>query len=221
MSEVVRHLILKDLYLTRWMIVGSILAGLGAIALMPVSKGSAYVGSVSLICVLIVLNIFLVMNYVVQERKDKVLLFILSLPVSTSQYLAAKVTANAIAFMLPWLVLTIAAITVIRVTPLPDGMLPMWMAVHAYLLGYYCALLAVGLVWEGTGPHAAAITIGNVSLNFLIALLLSLPSVHQQSNSPAAVWTADVITIAAGEVVFGLAALGLGFYVTSRRTDFV
>jgi hypothetical protein len=53
MSEVVRHLILKDLYLTRWMIVGSIVAGLGAIALMPVSKASAYVGSVSLICVLI------------------------------------------------------------------------------------------------------------------------------------------------------------------------
>ena len=35
------------------------------------------------ICALIILNIFLVMCGVVQERKDKVLLFMLSLPVST------------------------------------------------------------------------------------------------------------------------------------------
>ena len=53
---------------------------------MPLGASPAYVGGVSLICALIVLNIFLVMGGVVQERKDKVLLFILSLPVSTMQY---------------------------------------------------------------------------------------------------------------------------------------
>ena len=50
---------------------------------MPLGTVTAYVGCVSLICVLVILNIFLVMTAVVQERKDKVQLFILSLPVST------------------------------------------------------------------------------------------------------------------------------------------
>ena len=47
---------------------------LGDDAARPVS---AYVGGVSLICVMVILNIFLVMSGVVQERKDKVLLFVL------------------------------------------------------------------------------------------------------------------------------------------------
>ena len=59
-------------------------AALVAIAIMPLGRVSAYVGGVSLICVLVILNIFLVMSGVVQERKDKVLLFVLSLPVSTA-----------------------------------------------------------------------------------------------------------------------------------------
>jgi ABC-2 type transport system permease protein len=77
-APIVRQLILKDLYLFRWMIVGSLVAGGAAISIMPLSQVSSYVGAISLICTLIVLNIFLVMGGVVQEKKDKVLLFILS-----------------------------------------------------------------------------------------------------------------------------------------------
>ena len=95
----------------------------------------------SLICVLIVLNIFLVMSGVVQEKKDKVLLFVLSLPVSTTQYTVAKVLANAIAFTVPWLVLTAANIVMIDVRRFPNGLLPFWVTVLGYLLFYYCALL--------------------------------------------------------------------------------
>ena len=94
--SVVRQLIVKDLYLTRWMVVGSLAAGAAAIALMPLGVVSGYVSSVSLICTLIILNIFLVMSGIVQERKDKVQLFFLSLPVSTAQYTIAKIVANAI-----------------------------------------------------------------------------------------------------------------------------
>ena len=79
--SVVRQLIVKDLYLTRWMVVGSLAAGGAAIAVMPLSVVSGYVSSVSLICTLVILNIFLVMSGIVQERKDKVQLFFLSLPV--------------------------------------------------------------------------------------------------------------------------------------------
>ena len=143
------------------------------------------------------------MNGVVQEKKDKVILFILSLPVSTTQYLVAKVAANAIAFLVPWLVLTIATIAVIDVSAIPNGILPYWLAVLGYILFYYCALLAVGLVWDSTGVHATAIIVGNISFNFFIPFLLRLPSVSAHAKGPTAVWTGDIVAIVAAEIVAG------------------
>lgn len=219
--SIVTRLVLKDLYLLRWVIVGATVAGCAAIALMPLSRMAGYVGALSLICTLIVLNIFLVMNGVVQERKDKVLLFVLSLPVSTTQYLAAKVTANALAFLLPWLILTAGAAVMIDATAMPNGILPFWLTVLVYLLSYYCALLAVSLVTDSMGWHATAITLGNVSVNLVIVFLLGLPSVVANHDAPTAVWTADIVTILAIELAAGAAALGLAIYFTSRRSDFV
>jgi ABC-2 type transport system permease protein len=219
--SIVRQLILKDLYLVRWMIAGSTLAGLATLAMLPIGKISAYVGGVSFICVLILLNIFLVMNNVVQERKDKVLLFVLSLPVSTTEYTIAKVVANAIAFVVPWLVLTIANIVVIDVSAIPNGILPFWLTVLAYLLFYYCALLAVSLVTSSAGWHTAAIIVGNVSVNFLIPFLLSRPSVKANGEGAAAVWTGDIVAIIAFEILAGVAALALAVHFHSRRPDFI
>lgn len=220
-ASIVRHLILKDLYLLRWMVVASIVAGGAAIAIMPLSQVSGYVGAISLMCTLIVLNIFLVMSGVVQEKKDKVLLFILSLPVSTAQYVVAKVAANAIAFLVPWLVLTVGAIVVIDLSALPNGIVPFWLAVLGYILFYYCALLAVGLLWDSTGAHTTAIIVGNVSFNFFVPFLLGLPSVSGHAKGPTAVWTGDIVAILAAEILAGALVLGLAVYVRSRTGDFV
>jgi ABC-type multidrug transport system permease subunit len=220
-APIVRQLILKDLYLFRWMIVAAIVAGGAGIALMPLGQVSTYVGAISLICTLIVLNIFLVMSGVVQEKKDKVLLFILSLPVSTTQYLVAKVTANLIAFFVPWLVLTAGTIAVIDVSAIPNGIVPYWVAILGYILFYYCALLAVGLLWDSTGAHAAAIIVGNVSINFFIPFLLSLPSVSGHAKHPTAVWTGDIVAIVAAEILTGALVLGLAVYFRSRTGDLV
>jgi hypothetical protein len=217
----VRHLILKDLYLTRWMTIGAILAGAAALVLMPRSAVSGYVASVSLICTLVILNIFLVMVGIAQERKDKVQLFFLSLPVSTSEYTVAKLVANAIAFVVPWSVLTLATVVVIDLTAIPNGAIPFWVAVLVYLLAYYFVLASVALVTESNGWHAATITVGNISVNFLIPFLLWLPSVASHREGPVAVWTADVVAIIAIELVIGVVALGLGVYVRSRTSDFV
>lgn len=220
-NAIIRRLVRADLYLLRWMILGAIVGGTAAIAVMPLGRVPAYVGSVLFICVLIILNIFLVMSGIVQERKDKVHVFLLSLPISPMQYTAAKITSNAIGFVVPWLVLTAVATVMIRVSWIPDGMLPMSAAVLGYLLFYYCVLLSVGLVSDSTGWHATAITIGNVSVNFLIAALHMLPSVMMHRDGPVAVWTADIVTLLVLEVAVGAAAICLGWYVRSRNTDFV
>jgi ABC-type transport system involved in multi-copper enzyme maturation permease subunit len=157
----------------------------------------------------------------VQERKDKVLLFVLSLPVSTAQYVRAKVLANAIAFTVPWLVLTAAGVGVVMASPIPDGLIPFWVTVLVYLLAYYFVLLAVAISTDASGWHATAITIGNVSVNLLIPYLLRLPSVVAHHNAPRPVWTADILAINGIEIVVGVAALALALRLRSRRTDHV
>lgn len=90
MSGIVRRLVVRDLYLMRWVVLASLVSGAAAVAILPIGGASAYVGGVSLICVLVILNIFLVMTGIVQEKKDKVLLFTLSLPLSPAQYTIAR-----------------------------------------------------------------------------------------------------------------------------------
>ncbi len=220
-APIVRQLILKDLYLVRWMILSAVASGLVAIGLMPLGTVTGYVGFVSLICVIAILNIFLVMHGVVQERKEKVHLFVLSLPVSTTQYAAAKMLSNAIAFVGPWCVLTAAVTLVIDVTALPNGSLPFLLTVLVYLLMYYCVLLAVAMISDSAGWHASVITIGNVSVNFLIPFLLALPSVSAHRTDAVAVWTGDIAAILAIQVVVAAAALWIAVRVGSRRPDFV
>jgi ABC-2 type transport system permease protein len=220
-GSAVNRLILKDLHLWRWLVAGALAAGSASIAIMPLTPVASYVGGVAFVCVLVILNIVLVMNGVVQERKDKVQLFILSLPVSTTQYTIAKVIANALAFTVPWTVLTTAAIAMIVVSAMPDGLLPFWTVLLGYLLAYYFVLLAVGLATDSTGWHASTITIGNVSINLLIPLLLNLPSIGTQTSSPRAVWTADVVAMVVGEVLVGAGALALAIRLRAGRTDHV
>ena len=221
MSSIALQLIWKDLYVLRWVVLPCLVSGLAAVAIMPLGNVPAYVGGVSLICILVILNIFLVMHGVAQERKDNVLLFVLSLPVSTRQYVAAKMTSNAIAFVGSWSILTLAVVAVIDRSALPNGILPFLLAVLSYLLFYYFVLLAVAIVSGSSVWHGAVITAGNISINFLIPLLLGVPSIAANWSSATAVWTGDIATLIAVEVAAGAAAALLGFHLRSRSADFV
>jgi ABC-type transport system involved in multi-copper enzyme maturation permease subunit len=182
---------------------------------------SFYVAAVAFICVLVVLNIFLVMSTVVQEKKDKVQVFVLSLPVSTRQYLTAKITASLIAFLGPWAVLTAGSLIVVGASAIPDGLMPVTAVISTYMLLYYCALLALALVTDSQAALGAGIIAGNISINFAIPLVMRLPSVAAYARGPVAVWSADVAAVLAAEVACAALAVGLALVHQSRKADFV
>jgi hypothetical protein len=95
------------------------------------------------------------------------------------------------------------------------------MTLLGYLLAYFCALLGIALLKDSTGWHAAAITLGNVSVNFLIPILLTRPSVSRHADGPVAVWSGDLVAILVVELLIGFAVLGYGIYAHARRPDFV
>ena len=219
--SLVSRLILKDLYLGRWLIGGTLLAGLISLAMIPLSRVGYYVGSVSLLCVLIVLNLFITFQFVVSERKDKTQLFVLSLPISTAQYTAAKVVSSGLAFLVPWLLLTLGCVAVIDASDIPNGMIPLTIAVLTYILAYFCVFLAVALVTDTSAATTTVIIVGNISINFLIPYLMGQASVIATRDGPVAVWTPDVVGVIAAELLVGVLALGVSWFLNARNRNFI
>lgn len=215
----VGRLILTDLYLSRRVIGGTLVAGLLALAVMPLGRTAGFVGGVLLICALIILNIVLVMHNVVQERAQKVALFVMSLPVDPSQYVTAKAAAMVIAFGVPWLLLAVATVSVIALSSMPNGLLPFWIVLFGYLLAYSWVLLGVGIATDAAGWHATAIIIGNVSINLLIPFVLSRPAVVLHGQGPVAVWSADLVAMLLLELAIGAVALAIACRTRARRAD--
>jgi ABC-2 type transport system permease protein len=221
--SIVMRLVLKDFYLQWPLIAGSLLLGFAMLALALLGGGpiTFYVGSVSFICVLILLNVLLVGATVAAEKKDKVMLFVLSLPVSTTQYALTKLVSSLLAFLIPFCLLGAAAILVIALTPIPHGLIPLTTAVMMYVSLYFCIFLAVALAADSVLMNTIVVICGNVLLNFLIAWLLSRPSVALASKGPVAIWSPQIIATLAVEVLGSLLALAAALVMILRKKDFL
>jgi len=221
--SVVTRLILKDFYLQWPTLAGSLLLGFASLALALFGGGpiTFYVGSVSFLCVLILLNVLLVGSSVAQEKKDRVMLFVLSLPVSTTQYAVAKLISSLLAFLVPFCLLGAAALLVIALTPIPHGLMPLTAAVMMYVCLYFCIFLAVALAGDSALWNTVVIIFGNVTINFLIAWLLSRPSVAVAAKGPVAIWPPEILASLAVEILGSLLALAAALLIITRKKDFL
>ena len=221
--SVVTRLILKDFYLQWPTLAGSLLLGFASLALALFGGGpiTFYVGSVSFLCVLILLNVLLVGSTVAQEKKDRVMLFVLSLPVSTTQYAVAKLISSLLAFLVPFCLLGAAALLVIALTPIPHGLIPLTAAVMMYVCLYFCIFLAVALAGDSALWNTVVIIFGNVTINFLIAWLLSRPSVAVAAKGPVAIWPPEILASLAVEILGSLLALAAALLIITRKKDFL
>jgi ABC-type transport system involved in multi-copper enzyme maturation permease subunit len=195
--------------------------GVLSVALMPWSMVAFYVGITSFMVVLIVLNVALVMSSVIGERKEKMALFVLSLPISTAQYTVSKVVSSLIAFLVPWAFLSAGCLVLFHVTPIPDGMIPVSVALMVYMILYFCVLLAVALHTDSALWTGVVIVAGNVGINFVIQILLRLPSFQANGQGETAVWTADIVAFIALQLVLSVAAIAIALFIHSRKRDFV
>lgn len=220
-GTIVRQLIGKDLYLQWPFSVGALVAGGVAIALLSRGGAAYFVGWIALLIVLVLLGVFTVFASVIQERKDKVLLFVLSLPVSTKQYLLAKLAANAVVFLLPWAVLTTTALAVTAVTQIPDGTMPFLAIILFWPVCYYSLMLGVGLVTDSVAWTTVVIVGCNIAPTFFIPALWALPSLDVNNPSATAQWGAEAFAVLGSELALCVVAIGLGSYFHSRKKDFV
>jgi ABC-type transport system involved in multi-copper enzyme maturation permease subunit len=156
---------------------------------------------------------------VVQERKDKCLLFVLSLPLSNEQYLRAKVFAVLATFLAPWGLLTAAGVTLFLATPVPDGFVTFFVLLSTFLLMNFTLVLAVALLTTSEVAVTSTIVLTNLSVSLFFILIGSLPSVSGNLQNATMAWSTDASVILGAEIAVMVIALTIPFYVgRGRRT---
>lgn len=222
-ASVVRTLILSDWYRHRLWILLSIAGGVLAIALVHVGGPlAAVLGSTWFFVSLIVLGCMLPVSNVINERKKQTLPFLLSFPISVRQYTVAKLISTVGMFLVPWLVLVVAAVTFILSRPdIPKGMVPVIIVLTVLTFVGFCVVAGTALASESEGVTIAATIATNSSYGFAWYLYFNNPQLRTQMGNPVVVWSSEVLTILFAEIAAIVLILGITFYLQSRKRDFV
>lgn len=219
----IRRLVLKDWYFHRFALLGYLLGG--TLALVMVATGgslSFYLGASLLITVLIALGIHLPMSTVIEERRRRTLAFVMSLPISPRDYTLAKILANLLIVLVPWLALLIGTAAVILARPaLPDGLLPFAVVLLAEIFAGSCLILGVALVTESLGWTVAAMVFGNLFFQAFLYRVSHLPSIAAAIETEKAAFNRAELGLLAALLLFIVLVLQLTFFLQSRKKDFL
>ena len=222
--SILGRLVAKDLYLYRWLILATLLAGIASLVLLAWSDGDGAtglnLGFLLFLTVIIAFGCSLPM-ILLKEHQTRAQLFVLSLPVSLAQYSIAKVAAALLAFLVPWAALTGGVVVLTLSSAAPDGGLPFFVALMTFLLGNFCLLTALTVITMSEVAAIAGILVTNVSVTVFLVHLAKLPGIAGRSQEADAVWSPQVLTVLGLELVVILLSLALAFYLPSRRKDFV
>jgi ABC-2 type transport system permease protein len=218
----VRRLIVKDWYLNRWMIIASVPAGLASLAIVLTGKQVAFLVSIILLCMVIIgVGAQLVIVTTVNERREQTMAFIMSLPVSWREYTAAKILANLILFLIPWLALTAGAIGILFLPGATHGLIPYIAIMSVEMLVTTCLLIAAGVITESQAWATVAIFFSSLGFNVFGYVFAHTRGISPQMWGAQMHWTPAAWTVLLAELLLVPLLLGLTFFVQSRKTDFL
>jgi ABC-2 type transport system permease protein len=219
---VVRRLILKDWYLNRRMILGSLPVGLGALALVLTGKPITFMICIILLCfVLVGSGCYLGVATTVNERKEQTLAFVMSLPVSWREYTIAKILANLIIFLIPWLLLTAGAIGILLLPGATHGLVPFAAIMALEMLITTSLIVAAGIITESQAWTTAGIFASSLGLDLLGYLFAHLPGISRYMWGKQVYWSPTAWTILLCELLTLPLLLGTTFLIQSRKSDFL
>ena len=194
-----------------------------ALAILQLKNETAFmVGAVWFFVSLIVLGSMLPIGNVINERKKQNLAFLMSLPVSATQYAMAKLVSTIGMYLVPWAALVIAASTFMLTRPeVPKGIIPVMLILFGLPLVGFCVVAGAALVSETEGWTIAATIVCNSSYGIGWYLIIRNPAINGNLKSPVPVWNSPVLMILGGEIAAIVLTLGITFYLQSRKRDFV
>lgn len=220
-TSILQRYVWKDLYFTRSLIVGSLVVALLAIPLLALGPKGRFAAMILMICCGAAPVSFICIYLIVMERKDRSLLFALSLPISPARATLAKIIAATTAYVIPWLLIALGAVALFVTSHAPQGMLPFGVMFWVFLLDQFCLMLIITVTSGSEALSTATLVICNVSISFYFFMFLNTRAIAAHIGSPVAVWDRFVLTTIGIELAIAALLIAGMLWKLSRRRDFV
>ncbi len=219
---IVRELIKKDLQIMKVPSLCYWLGGIGAI-LLAVFFGDA-AGTIAFILFVSVLfgaGVHAAMQTVTEERREQNLPFIMSLPVTISDYTVAKMSANLMLVGTIWLTLSAASYVIFIGDVMPKGTIPFLTIILVAIFLAYVIILATTVVFQGLAPAIIAVVAANLGTQAYIWWISEFHDVRSTVNGMEAVWNNTYLTVIGLQVAAVCALIAFTFYSQSKKTEFL
>ncbi len=220
--SIIRELVVKDLRIMKIPALCYWLGGLSAIALAVLWGDAA--GTVSFILfvsALFATGVHAAMQTVTEERREKNLPFIMSLPITIADYTKAKMAANLILGGGIWLTLSAASYVIFIGNVMPHGAIPFMTIILVQVLLAYIVILTTAMVFSGLAPAITAIVAANLGSQALLWWISDFHGVRSTVNGMEAIWNGTYGTVLGLQWATIGALIGLTFYAQSRKTEFL
>lgn len=221
MSIVTRKLIAKELYVHRWFIGGTMVAGVLTPFAASFGDMAFNIGGLAWLTTIIAFGVMLAIYGVQNERKEQSLQFVLSLPLSISEFVRAKLIGLMLCFLAVWLTASGAAIALVLGSDVPDGLLPYIVLLCVFMLANFSVVLCGALYARSESLVTAVIVVTNMAVSVFMFTVGAMPGLKQHMFGPTAVWNDTFFNVLIVELIVLVIAVTLPLATAARRRDFI
>lgn len=220
--SVMSMLIRKDLRLAWPFLAAALAAGAAALLLWQIGSGAIAIGGIVAFFVVLIMLGIVPMTMIVNERKKQTLAFIMSLPVTATQYAIAKIATAVGMFLVPWLLLVgIALSLIIGRGDIPNGIIPLALILTLIPLVGFLIQTSVAIVSESETRSVFTMGAVNISYSFVWVAISVTPALTRDIGADVPIWNETVLSVLGGEAAAIAGVVALALWLQSRKRDFV
>jgi len=221
--NMVRILMRKDLQLVAAPALTYFAGGVLALGLMSVhAEGSYYAGVVLLITALMALGFHPAIATAVGERKGQTLAFVMSLPITPTDYTVAKLAVNLLVFFVPWTLLLLGCAMLIHWrADLPDGLIPLAVILFGVVAASSVVILCVGVATESMPLTIVTQVASNLAFQGVMFSASNNPQIKAAMAGDVVAWSPPVLGYLGVYACIILLALAATVWAQSRKTSFL
>lgn len=221
-AAMVRKLIVKDWEVYQKQLAGFLAAVLLSLAMIATGLPLlAAAGSLLLLVLLVVVGSFAIQSSIMNERKQQTVPFIMSLPVTPMDFYWGKLLSNLAIYLAPFLLVTGGLLTLILLTPSPDGAVPWVVVVATFTLVIFCVSLCVAIAVDSEGWNVFTMLALMTLIGPFIYWATRLDGIVQHLRTDTIVWSGPVVGLLAAELGVIALAILVTSWVHARKPSFL
>ena len=222
MSLVTRKLIAKELYVNRWFLVGAAIPAALSAGACAFGETAFNVGALTWLTTVIAFGVMIALYGVMNERKEHSLQFVLSLPLSISEYVRAKLFGLLLCYAVVWVIASGSAIAMVLGAPaVPDGLLPYTILLCVFMLANFAVVLCAALHARSESMTTAAIIVTNMAVSVFMFTVGAMQGLKTYMFGLTPVWNDTFFNVLIVELIVLAIAVTLPLATAARRRDFL